>query len=209
MAKAFCYRKVISTAIYFLLFIKAYNQQTVQVIGNLKGVSDSCKCLHFINRDRKAVSINMTKHRWQNLIRDNYKTRGDLEKKMVENFFWKCGDYRLSTPEFNQLTKHAYQYWPSVTDSSSFFAGKEKYTLKTISFYNNPLFDFAIGNGLVIANESGKIVGFYDYYDFPKTSFIKKGRRKFMAELITRIMRMYRKKNKPFALHYGIIPNNK
>lgn len=209
MTRPFCYKKLILHAICFLYCTKAYNQQTIQVIGNLKELSDSCRCMHFINRDRKAVPINMTSHRWQNIIRDNFKMRGNLEKKMIENFFWKCGDYGLSKPEFNQLAEHAYQQWPEVTDSSFFLAGTEKFILKTINFYNNPLFDFAIGNGLVIANESGTIVGFYDYYDFPKTSFVKKGRRKFINEVITRIMKMYRKRSKPFAMYYGIIPQNK
>jgi hypothetical protein len=200
------YQRLILWTLCFLNISNLYSQQTIQVLGDLSKASDSCKCRHLLNRDRKAVPVDLSRHRWQNILRDNYKNKGELEKKMIENYFWKCGDYELTDTEFRRIVPFIQGQWSLVMDSTIFFVNEEPYISKRINFYGHPMYDFVFGYGWVIADKRGRWVGFRDRYDFNKAPLWGKRRRSLIAEIATRIMRLYAHKTKPFNIYYGMLP---
>jgi hypothetical protein len=202
-------KQLILWLLCFLNISSLYSQQTIRVIGDARQATDSCKCVHFLNRDRKAVPLDLSRHRWQNIFRDNYKNNGELEKKMIENYFWKCGDYQLADAEFKQILPFVQRQWSLVMDSTVFFVNDEPYISKRINFYGNAMYDFVFGYGWVIADKMGRWVGFRDRYDFNRAPFLGKRRRKLIGEVATRIMRLYAHKTKPFTIYYGIIAPNR
>jgi hypothetical protein len=202
-------KQLVLWTLFFFNVNTLHSQQTIQVIGDVRQATDTCKCLFLLNRDRKAIPIDLSRHRWQNIFRDNYKNNGELEKKMIENYFWKCGDYQLEEAEFKQIVPFVQSQWGLIRDSTIFYINNKPFSSKRINFYSHSHFDFVFGYGWVIADGMGNIVGFQDYYNFNKAPFFGKRRRKFIAELATRIMRLYSRKTSAFTIYYGIIPNNK
>jgi hypothetical protein len=182
------------------------SEQAIAIIGDARNLADSCKCQHLLNRHRGLVPLNLTRQRWQNIIRDNFKNNSELERKMTENYFWKCGDYQLAETEFRQIANYAQSEWFRVKDSFFFTNNGETYTVKRINFYPDTQYDFVFGYALVVADKKGAIVGFKDYYNFDKKPFAGKGKRKLLAELVTRFMRVYARKTKSFFIYYGVIP---
>ncbi|HEX6333270.1 MAG TPA: hypothetical protein VFZ78_03525 [Flavisolibacter sp.] len=168
--------------------------------GIYKDTAD-CRC-DMIHRARDRDTMQLSVRKWHNLIRDNPKMRGPFEKKMIENFFWKCGNYRCTDAEFTAVAMHAARQWNGVTDSLRLVQEGDTLVAKKISFYGVPELDYALGSAWVIAASNRVILGFFDIYDFPKASFTGKGRRPFVAEVATRFVRMFREHTRDFVVYY-------
>jgi len=165
----------------------------------------NCNC-GLLERDRKKSRLDLGRYKWQNLMRDNFKITQEFEKKLLENFFWRCGNYRVSEIEFFDIASHAATQWDGITDSISFSQNGQIFIAKRISFYNSEKLDCALGNAWIIINEQKMAVGFYDYYNFDKASFLGKHRRPLIHELATRIVRLFKNQTQDFIVYYGVVP---
>lgn len=170
-------------------------------------VTKNCNCEQ-LNRDRQTNKLDLGKYRWQNLLRDNFKITQDFEKKLLENFFWKCGSYECSEKEFFEIANYAALQWNAVTDSITFMRNGQIFIGKRINFYGSETLDCALGSAWMIINQQKIAVGFYDHYNFNKASFFGKHRRPLIHELATRFVRFFRKQTEDFIVYYGIVPED-
>jgi len=165
----------------------------------------NCNCIQ-LERDRRKTRVDLGKYKWQNLMRDNFKITQEFEKKLLENFFWKCGNYQVSEIEFFEIAGHAATQWDAIRDSIIFFQNGQSFIAKRISFYNSEKLDCALGNAWMIIDEKKVAVGFYDHYNFDKASFFGKHRRPLIHELATRIVRLFKNQTQDFIVYYGVVP---
>lgn len=170
-------------------------------------VSKHCNCEQ-LNRDRHNNKLDLGKHKWQNLLRDNFKITEEFEKKLLENFFWKCGSYQCSEKEFFDIARYAALIWNTVPDSITFTRNGENFIGKRINFYASETLDCALGSAWMIINEQKVAVGFYDHYNFNKASFFGKHRRPLIHEFATRFVRFFKKQTEDYIVYYGIVPDD-
>lgn len=120
----------------------------------------------------------------------------EFEEKCFDNYWFAMGDMVLTDNDWQGIKQHAEsEYASSSTDSNT--------NLKkvTINFYNNPEYNYALGNSSVYF-EGNTAVGFKDPYDF---NSIEENSREVLAELGTRIVGSFGNiyGAKPYTITYG------
>jgi hypothetical protein len=179
--------------------LQAHLPQEMPDVGN-------CNCSQ-LGRDRRQNPINLGSHKWQNFIRDNFKLTNPFEKKLVENFFWRCGNYKCTEAEFFEIANYAAFQWTKLQDSVVFTRNGQTFTAKQINFYGSETLDCALGSAWFVIDNNKTAVGFYDYYNFNKASFFGKHRRPMIHEVATRFIRLFKKQTQDFIVYYGIVPD--
>jgi hypothetical protein len=191
----------------FIAITLCVHAQTASIEPVPSPTEKNCNCDQ-LNRDRRNNKLDLGKHKWQNLLRDNFKITQEFEKKLLENFFWKCGQYQCSEKEFFDIASYAALQWDAVTDSITFTRNGQTFIGKRINFYGSETLDCALGSAWMIVNEQKMAVGFYDHYNFNKASFFGKHRRPLIHEFATRFVRFFRKHTEDFIVYYGVVPDD-
>lgn len=130
----------------------------------------------------------------------------DFSKDMFENYWNGSGDVELTGKRFAGILLDIKAGKFPVKDPSPIIlknpnGSSSSGTKYNVDFYDNQEYKLVFGRATIYTNNSGNIVGFYDYYDFDSKPF---GIRSFKNELKTRAVRYASpNKAKPFAIRYG------
>ncbi|MBQ9476937.1 MAG: RHS repeat-associated core domain-containing protein [Bacteroidales bacterium] len=129
----------------------------------------------------------------------------DFSKSLFDNYWLGLGDRVLSGKEFAGILMYLKETKSYTKQKDVFLLGDTERLYPGSSaiadFYNSPNYARAFGRATIYLNPKGRIIGFYDTYDFNSLAV---GKRTLKNEIITRLVNIASPSNsKKYEIRYG------
>ena len=121
-----------------------------------------------------------------NQIRD--RAGSDFSKEMFARYWNGDGDYNMGVLRFASILNYVKNNPETVSKKFNdiTFSNAESGIRRTVNFYKSREYSLVLGTSTLNYSSTGKIVGFYDTYDFDSKPFFGEGSRSFKNEFKTR-----------------------
>lgn len=130
-----------------------------------------------------------------------------FEVECFLQYWYGEGDIELSKKRFEHIRDAVKAMGVNYMEGMNLvnIDGKTYYE-KSVSFYNNSVYNYALGTATVYFDTDGEMVGLYDEYNFDPKAWFGEDSRNFSPEMITRIVNEIgeMKEAKSFTISYGI-----